>query len=451
MSRFNKIFLGSLAAKLLIVLALPISADEAYYWTWSLKPQLGYFDHPPMVAWFYWIGNFLFPFSQILSKYPAVFWGHFNLFVWAKIYKYLLPESDRIKVDAFTDSPFKIFFYTILFSPLLGLGSLIQTPDLPLITFWSLGLFFSLKYLERPNWKNSVILGATLGFGFLAKYHMVLFIPCLLLWINWNKRWKTIPITSILICIISGLIACSPVILWNIQNDFISFKFQLNHGLGRSDYKFYWTWSYILAQFILINPVTISSLLKTRLSDKWNFLIPFSLFPLFFFLLTSFKGLVETNWPIIAYPTLLAWFSFSPLATKTYKWINSFWIALTLAVLVWSHFGDIKELNKTNEYRYFQTLYNETKNLRPLYLSTYQMAGYFTWFDSTLMSKVKGIGRVDFYDFIQESTPTEKEFYFLANNETDPPMWIKEDSRFKISLFKNINSDFRIFKIERVL
>ena len=30
---------------------LPLSADEAYYWLWSLHPAWGYFDHPPMIAW----------------------------------------------------------------------------------------------------------------------------------------------------------------------------------------------------------------------------------------------------------------------------------------------------------------------------------------------------------------------------------------------------------------
>ena len=27
--------------------------DEAYYWLWSRVPSAGYYDHPPMIAW--WI------------------------------------------------------------------------------------------------------------------------------------------------------------------------------------------------------------------------------------------------------------------------------------------------------------------------------------------------------------------------------------------------------------
>ena len=32
---------------------LGLAEDEAYYWVWSQKLGWGYFDHPPMIA--YWI------------------------------------------------------------------------------------------------------------------------------------------------------------------------------------------------------------------------------------------------------------------------------------------------------------------------------------------------------------------------------------------------------------
>ena len=36
---------------------VPLTADEAYYWTWSLHPAFGYTDHPPMVAWLIELGR----------------------------------------------------------------------------------------------------------------------------------------------------------------------------------------------------------------------------------------------------------------------------------------------------------------------------------------------------------------------------------------------------------
>ena len=43
-----------------IAAVLPLSADEAYYWLWSLHPAFGYFDHPPMIAWLIRAGTFVF-------------------------------------------------------------------------------------------------------------------------------------------------------------------------------------------------------------------------------------------------------------------------------------------------------------------------------------------------------------------------------------------------------
>src|SRR5471032_257484 len=38
---------------------VPLTADETYYWTWSLHPAYGYTDHPPMVAWLIGLGTAL--------------------------------------------------------------------------------------------------------------------------------------------------------------------------------------------------------------------------------------------------------------------------------------------------------------------------------------------------------------------------------------------------------
>ena len=43
------------AASLLLHLGyaglVPLSPQEAYYWSWSRQPALSYFDHPPLAAW----------------------------------------------------------------------------------------------------------------------------------------------------------------------------------------------------------------------------------------------------------------------------------------------------------------------------------------------------------------------------------------------------------------
>ena len=51
------IVLAATAARLVVAAITPLSEDEAYYRLWSLRPALGYFDHPPMIAWMIWAGR----------------------------------------------------------------------------------------------------------------------------------------------------------------------------------------------------------------------------------------------------------------------------------------------------------------------------------------------------------------------------------------------------------
>ena len=63
--------------------ALPLSADEAYYWLWSKHLAAGYFDHPPAIAWLIHAGTALFGdtplgvrFAGLVLSLPA------SWFVW---------------------------------------------------------------------------------------------------------------------------------------------------------------------------------------------------------------------------------------------------------------------------------------------------------------------------------------------------------------------------------
>ena len=55
------IALGAAAFRFLLFRGLDLYADEAYYWMWSRRLAIGYFDHPPMVAWLIRAGTALLP------------------------------------------------------------------------------------------------------------------------------------------------------------------------------------------------------------------------------------------------------------------------------------------------------------------------------------------------------------------------------------------------------
>ncbi len=51
------VILAMLAIRLIVASQIHLTEDEAYYRLWSMAPAFGYFDHPPMIAWWIWLGR----------------------------------------------------------------------------------------------------------------------------------------------------------------------------------------------------------------------------------------------------------------------------------------------------------------------------------------------------------------------------------------------------------
>src|SRR5512139_3734300 len=62
---------------------LALSPQEAYYWTWSRRLDLSYFDHPPLVAWTIRAATELFGSSERAIRLAAAFHsGILSAFLW---------------------------------------------------------------------------------------------------------------------------------------------------------------------------------------------------------------------------------------------------------------------------------------------------------------------------------------------------------------------------------
>lgn len=412
---FWRLFFISLVVKLILAALMPLGADEAYYWVWSHRPQLSYFDHPPMVAWLFYLGHFLEPWLHAV-RWPAVVFGHLLILVWAY---FLNARLGREKT--------RLWLYLAFFSPLLGFGSLIVTPDLPVVVLWTLALVFTIHALETGRIKYYAFLGATLGLGFCAKYHIVVFIPCLLAYLTFEKRWPHVSWRGVVVTFILGLLFCTPVLLWNIQNDFMSFEFQLRHGLESEAYDFNWTTSYVFAQILIMFPLIFWAILRAKPSREFRWLIYFTWGPLLFFLLTSFRALVEANWPVIAYPALLTLALFHPQTLRWSRYYMAFWGVLVCVIISSIWIPQTRKINeKISEPYEFQELSALVTEYAPLYGSTYQMASSLWYFSKIPTFKLKETSRFDFFDTLPESIPSGNKFYLLKKEWTGVPPWVAE-------------------------
>ena len=66
------LILGFAALHLALAAFLPLVEDEAYYRLWASAPALGYYDHPPVVAWAIAAGEALFGETPFGVRAPFV-------------------------------------------------------------------------------------------------------------------------------------------------------------------------------------------------------------------------------------------------------------------------------------------------------------------------------------------------------------------------------------------
>ncbi|UXR65812.1 glycosyltransferase family 39 protein [Bdellovibrio bacteriovorus] len=437
MKELLRIWWVSLVVKLVLSALIPLSADEAYYWVWSQRPQLSYFDHPPLVSWLFYLGHIFEPLMHAV-RWPAVIFGHLLIGIWILLLKDRLPW-DKIK----------IWIYLVLLSPLLGFGSLIVTPDLPVMTFWSLALLLTVHALEKKDLPSYLGLGIALGLGFCAKYHIVLFVPCLLAYLTFEKRWKDVRFSGVFATIIAGLIFSSPVIIWNAQNGFASFEFQIKHGLERTSYNPEWTVSYILGQILILFPLIFWAALRAHVPRNLRWLLYFGWGPLLFFLLTSFRALVEANWPIIAYPAVLATALFHQKIQKWARVSVAFWGLIIVLVISTLFTPSLRKLSdKVEEPYVFQKLSSIAYEYSPLYASSYQMASSLWYFSKVPVFKLKDISRFDFFDTLPEAQPQGNVFYLVKRKTNGLPKWISEQ-QWQMKEIKTISPDFVVLEFTR--
>jgi dolichol-phosphate mannosyltransferase len=206
--------------KLIFVGYVNLIPEEGYYWNYAQHLDIGYLDHPPMVAWLIWLSTSILGRSEVSVRLPA-----FVCWIVAAIFMFRLTHSLYGRLAAFGS----ILLLAVL--PIyFGLG-FFMTPDAPLFAAWVGCLYFLERALIGGNRRAWWWAGMCLGLGMLSKYSIALLglgTMTFMLIDRQSRRWlfRTEPYTAAII----SAILFSPVLLWNFQNSWMSFVFRLNVG-----------------------------------------------------------------------------------------------------------------------------------------------------------------------------------------------------------------------------
>ncbi len=321
----------ALAIRAVLSAVTPLFPDETYYWEWSRRLAAGYFDHPPAVAWMIATG------TAVLGDTTA---GVRLLPLLLASVTQLAIVSIAAGLGGATAAMRAAMFSTLL--PIATLGLVLATPDVPLFAFVTLALWSADRALSKPAASSQalvwwIVMGIFTGASFLSKYTAVLlpaamFVAFLLHPLLRRRFREPGPWIAALIAIAFFV----PVVLWNQQHDYISFRFQLGHGLGSGAKGSILSREAELigGQLALATPVLavllaiavwrqlrvprVSSLTPPRDTAPFDvertenvnarkfLLAVVSAVPLVFFAISATRRSVEANWPALIYPGAIA-------------------------------------------------------------------------------------------------------------------------------------------------
>jgi hypothetical protein len=213
--------------------------DEAYYYLYTQNLNWSYFDHPPLVALTtgkgVWLTGAVTPFTIRI--------GSVLLYTGTLIFSYL--ASKKLFGERTATLTLAILTTIPIFQIAFGILTL---PDNALMFFWSACLYVAATEFfpsgeiydhkpYKPTYRLAII-GLLVGLAFLGKYHGVLLGGGLVLFCLISSRHRAALFSGwTLAAIALFAIATSPVLFWNSQHEFASFRFQSKRALPSEGYN----------------------------------------------------------------------------------------------------------------------------------------------------------------------------------------------------------------------
>jgi hypothetical protein len=210
----------STVVKLIFASLVELSNAEAYYWAFSTHLQWNYFDHPPIVAWLIRATTAnLSLHNELFVRLGAIIASAISTWLMFTIGSFINNErTGWVAALLYTSSIYATFVA----------GAFIM-PDGPQMVFWLLSVLILVKNFQLPSYQRPAnllwcLFGLTAGLCILSKVHGVFLwfgvtLYVLLVDRNWLK-YRGVYLSAII-----TLIVVSPIIIWNLQHDFITYKF----------------------------------------------------------------------------------------------------------------------------------------------------------------------------------------------------------------------------------
>jgi 4-amino-4-deoxy-L-arabinose transferase-like glycosyltransferase len=308
-----------------------LSPQEAYYWSWSRRLALSYFDHPPLVAWTIRLFTDLLGTSERTIRLAAA--GHASLFL---LFLYLTGRR------LFGPRPALLALAFALLAPITSLGQVVITPDGPLLSGWAAAMYFTVRAIDEERGRWLLLAGLAAGAAALGKYTAFILLPQIFLALLLDPRGRRLIATPwpwLGVAVAAAVF--SPVLLWNAERHWVSFLFQSEGRASTFGFRPVLVGRFVGLQAGMVSPllwlaVMAAPFLAARRwrEFSWRMAALFSLPLVLVMLAVSPFHWVKGNWGAPAYPAALMAFAALALERWDRAWVRRFtWAAGGLAAV----------------------------------------------------------------------------------------------------------------------
>lgn len=218
----NKYLILLLAVSALIrgVLAsvIEFGNDEVYYWTYAMYPDWSHFDHPPMVG-------FVMQMFSLNLLFSSEFFLRLSSIIFMTINTYLVFLIGK-QVKSVQAGFYAALLYTASVYAFVITGVFIL-PDTPLALYTLLSVLQFVLYFKYDKNKHLMLGGLFAGLAMLSKYSAVFIWFGIGLYIIFYSR-KEFKNPFLYLSVLLSVVCVFPILVWNIDNEFISFTFHGN-------------------------------------------------------------------------------------------------------------------------------------------------------------------------------------------------------------------------------
>jgi dolichol-phosphate mannosyltransferase len=290
--------LAVLAAQVVVAVTVPPLPEEAYHWNFARHLDLSYYDHPPMIAWAIALGRLLLGDTPLGIRLVPLLMAVGTAALLARLARRACGERAE---------PWAVLLYAVQPASFLvgGWGF----PDAPLLFFWTLTLTWVWHAFDTGRARWWLAAGLALGGGMLSKYTAAFLVPSVLLYLltsRRDRRWLATPWPYLAgVC---SLVAFLPVLYWNGEHDWVSFRFQSTARFAAADaVQLRWGLQSVAEQWLFIVPLTlplavlavIRGARSVRPAERFLF---WSFAPTaFFFFVMGWTPSYHVLWPLPAY------------------------------------------------------------------------------------------------------------------------------------------------------